>query len=136
MRSVLGYARLFTAEERLQAEGPTNVSSPTLEMLGVKGSLQKWKEHCMQRRVVLGTDAEVTVKGYRSGFSDKVGFCRAIVDTMHLEIELRCYLRVYHLPRTRAPAGICDLLSRGKIQEARTLCLKTFGVPLKMESSA
>jgi hypothetical protein len=136
MRSVLGYARLFTAEERLQAEGPTNVSSPTLEMLGVKGSLQKWKEHCIQRRVVLGTDAEVTVKGYRSGFSDKVGFCRAIVDTMHLEIELRCYLRVYHLPRTRAPAGICDLLSRGKIQEARTLCLKTFGVPLKMESSA
>jgi hypothetical protein len=132
MKSVLGYRRQFTIEERLQAQGPVAVSSPTLEMLGVKGSLQKWKEHCKHGRVLLGTDAEVTVKGYRSGFSDKAGFREAIVATMFLEIELQCYLRIYHLPRTRAPAGICDLISRGKIQEAMTLCQNTFDVPLQM----
>ena len=131
-RVVMGFTRAFTAAETAQVQGLVAVSSPTMELIGADRSLRKWSDHCRRRRILFGLDAEVAVLGYRKGYSPSPGFRQAIRDMQRTVIGLESEVRVYHLPRTRAPIGICDLLSRGYIKEAMTESLRIFGVPMTM----
>jgi hypothetical protein len=132
-RTVKGFTRVFTPLECQQVQGLAAVSSPTMELIGAEQSLGKWESLCKKRLVLLGLDAEVAILGVRKGYSPSPGFRQAIRDLQRRVINLGSEVRLYHLPRTRAPIGICDLLSRGYIQEAMTKCLQVFGVPLIME---
>ena len=132
-RTVKGFTRVFTPLECQQVRGLAEVSSPTMELIGAEQSLGKWESLCKKRLVLLGLDAEVAILGVRKGYSQSPGFRQAIRDLQRRVINMGSEVRLYHLPRTRAPIGICDLLSRGYIQEAMTKCLQVFGVPLTME---
>ena len=131
-KTVMGFTRIFTQAEREQVQGLTAVSSPTIELIGAEQSLFRWLKLCKRRRILFGIDAEVAILGLRKGYSPSPGFRQAIREMQRRVISLESEVRFYHLPRTRAPIGICDLLSRGYIQEAMSMCLRVFGVPMTM----
>jgi len=129
---LLGFARRWTPEELERAEaGLERVSTGCLESLGVLEWILTFVLLCERRRVLLCADNEAAVLAHRRTFSssgpmrDALRTCRIEAGQQHVRLRLRQVEGARFNP-------IADALSHLRVEEAKCMARKLFGVELTM----
>lgn len=130
-RQLLGFAHVWTPEERKIAMCQQRVSTGVLEALGMAHWMRRFAQFCTCRRTLLRTDNEAVMMAYRSAFSPKLYMLTNLRDVRLLAAEHHMMLRVRQV-KGSVFNQIADFLSHDNKDAARRLAWETFGVRLTL----